>query len=96
SYFINVGRGSTVDTYALIWALQTGQISGCALDAVDPEPLPSNSPLWDLQNCIITPHTSASSPLYTGRAMEMVRINAEHLKCGEPMINVVNKDQYRL
>lgn len=95
SYFINVGRGGTVDTYALIWALQNGQIAGCALDAVDPEPLPADSPLWGLQNCIITPHTSASSPLYMKRAFALIADNAARLRRGEPMSSVVDKALYQ-
>ena len=95
AYFINVGRGATVDTYALIWALQNGQISGCSLDAVDPEPLPGDSPLWDLQNCIITPHTSASSPLYTKRAFEKIAVIAADLKNGRSITNLVDKSQYK-
>lgn len=56
--FINVGRGASVDTTALLRALQGGQISYAALDVVDPEPLPPTHPLWQQENLLLTPHIS--------------------------------------
>ena len=58
-YFINVGRGATVDTQALLAALQSGQLAGAGLDVTDPEPLPRDHPLWREKNVIITPHVSS-------------------------------------
>jgi phosphoglycerate dehydrogenase-like enzyme len=54
--FYNVGRGTTVDQMALISALESGQLGGAYLDVTDPEPLPSDHPLWTCRNCYITPH----------------------------------------
>ncbi|QNE90019.1 hypothetical protein H0194_03080 [Corynebacterium incognita] len=60
SLFVNVGRGRTVDTDALVEALRSGAIAGAGLEVMDPEPLPDDHPLWDLDNCTMTPHIGAS------------------------------------
>jgi len=75
--FINIGRGATVDMNALVFALNNGVIAGAALDAVTPEPLNEDSPLWDMENVIITPHCSADSPNYFDRAFAYI---ADRLK----------------
>lgn len=59
AYLINTARGVVVDTDALVAALQSGQIAGAALDVVDPEPLPTDHPLFSLGNCLLTPHVAA-------------------------------------
>ena len=59
AYFINVGRGGTVVTDALVEALTSGHLAGAGLDVTDPEPLPAEHPLWQMPNVIITPHISA-------------------------------------
>jgi phosphoglycerate dehydrogenase-like enzyme len=58
AYFYNIGRGATVEQLALIQALQESRIAGAYLDVTDPEPLPSDHPLWSAPNCLITPHTA--------------------------------------
>jgi phosphoglycerate dehydrogenase-like enzyme len=60
--FYNVGRGATVDHAALLAALRSGKIAGAWLDALDPEPLPADSPLWQQPTCQITPHTAGGQP----------------------------------
>ena len=60
---LNVGRGTAIDTAALITALKSGQIGGAGLDVTDPEPLPSDSTLWQMDNVIITPHVSGNYTL---------------------------------
>lgn len=91
SMLINVGRGGSVDTEALIKALQTGSIGSAGLDVTEPEPLPPSSPLWSMPNVLITPHIAASSR----QAMELTRLIArENLKryiAGEKLINPVNR-----
>jgi phosphoglycerate dehydrogenase-like enzyme len=61
AYFINVGRGGSVVQADLVAALESGRIAGAGLDVTEPEPLPSTSPLWKMQNVITTPHVSADS-----------------------------------
>lgn len=91
STLINVGRGGSVDTDALIKALQDGRIGAAGLDVTEPEPLPPSSPLWSMPNVLITPHIAASSR----QAMNMTRLIArENLKryiAGEKLINPVNR-----
>nr|WP_246287411.1 NAD(P)-dependent oxidoreductase [Lacticaseibacillus absianus] len=58
--FINVGRGPSVDTDALLAALRTGQLTGAALDVFEQEPLPAGSPLWHTPNLLLTPHVSGT------------------------------------
>lgn len=87
---INIARGPVVDTDALVKALQKGVIGGAALDAVDPEPLPQDSPLWDMENVIITPHCSADSTLYMDRAMVQFCENVQRFEKGEPLFNEID------
>jgi len=77
AWLVNVARGALVDTAALVGALRSNQIGGAALDVTDPEPLPAGHPLWDLPNCLITPHTvdteQLTEPLLAARIAENVR-----------------------
>jgi phosphoglycerate dehydrogenase-like enzyme len=77
AWLVNVARGGVVDTGALVHALHKGQIGGAALDVTDPEPLPAGHPLWDLPNCLITPHTAdteeMTQPLLADRIADNVR-----------------------
>jgi phosphoglycerate dehydrogenase-like enzyme len=57
-WLVNVARGGLVRTDDLVEALRSGWIAGAALDVVDPEPLPRDSNLWSIDNCLITPHTA--------------------------------------
>ena len=70
AFFINIGRGSLVNEEALIKALKEGKIEGAGLDVFEKEPLSDDSPLWDLQNVIITPHTAGSTENYNKRVVE--------------------------
>jgi phosphoglycerate dehydrogenase-like enzyme len=77
AWLVNVARGKVVDTKALVEALRSGQIGGAALDVTDPEPLPAGHPLWDLPNCLITPHTAdteeMTQPLLARRITENIQ-----------------------
>jgi phosphoglycerate dehydrogenase-like enzyme len=86
-----ISRGALVDHAALAAALQHGTIAFAALDATEPEPLPSDSPLWRLENCLITPHSSGHSLQKERRTIEILRENARRFVVGEPLINVIDK-----
>ena len=90
AYFISVGRGRSTVTADLIAALNGGQLAGAGLDVVDPEPLPSDSPLWRLPNLIITPHVSADTPLAEEQRTALLRENLRRYVAGEPMLSVVD------
>ncbi|NLG97097.1 MAG: D-2-hydroxyacid dehydrogenase [Chloroflexi bacterium] len=91
AYLINIGRGGTVDEPALIQALQSKQIAGAGLDVFANEPLPPESPLWEMDNVIITAHYSGSTPQYNRRALDIFLDNLKRYTGGEPLINVVDK-----
>lgn len=74
---INVARGGVVDQDALIGALQRGEIDGAALDVFETEPLPRDSPLWDLSNVVVTPHMAGSTPEYWDRLADIFAHNYE-------------------
>ena len=90
AYFINIGRGKSVVTDDLMAALNNNQIAGAALDVTDPEPLPTDHPLWKMPNVIITPHNSAPSDQMQQRFWTLVRENLRRYTAGEPMLNVVD------
>ena len=85
---INIARGEIVDEDALIDALRTGRLAGAHLDAHVQEPLPADSPLWDLPNVIVSPHNASASTGNEGRIAEMFIANFGHWLRGEKMINV--------
>ncbi len=87
--FINIGRGRVVDTAALVDALKRGTIGGAALDALEEEPLPTDSPLWDMENVLLTPHCSADSPFYFDRATPVMCDNLERSLNGEEILHRV-------
>lgn len=90
--FINVGRGGTVDTGALTRALEDGRLGGAGLDVVDPEPLPASSPLWDMENVIITPHNSGDSLASNARRRACFEENLRRYLEGEPLLYEVDFD----
>jgi len=87
---INIGRGGTVQTDALVDALRKGRIAGAALDVVDPEPLPADHPLWTLDNVILTPHYSGAHPGYVQRASAIFLENLARFVNGDELVNVVD------
>jgi phosphoglycerate dehydrogenase-like enzyme len=88
--FISVGRGKSTVTADLITALEKGHLFGAGLDVTDPEPLPEESPLWAMDNVIITPHTSASGEDSKRRSFVIAAENLRRYVAGEPMLNVVD------
>lgn len=92
AYFINIARGQIVDEDALITALREEWIAGAALDAFSTEPLPPDSPLWDLPNVFITPHCTWTSPRMYERAAALFLENFLRYRNGEPLQHVVNRE----
>ena len=92
AWLVNVARGPHVDTDALVVALARGEIGGAALDVTDPEPLPAGHPLWDLDNCLITPHTANTWAMAEPLLAQRVRENVARLGRGEPLVGHVDLD----
>lgn len=90
---INMSRGDIVDEAALIDALNEGRIAGAGLDVFHNEPLPQESPLWDMENVIITPHNAGDSPYLVNRAMALFAENLILFRQGKPMKNIVNLER---
>ena len=93
AYFINVSRGKVVDTDALVKALEDGKLTGAGLDVVDPEPLPSESPLWKIPNLIITPHVAGVSDARTKRQDKLIADNLKRFAQGQELRNQVSVKQ---
>jgi phosphoglycerate dehydrogenase-like enzyme len=87
SFLIDISRGGVIDSAALYAALRDKRIAGAALDVHDEEPLPSDSPFWKLNNVIITPHISGSSPHYNERAVDLFTENLHHYLAEKPLHN---------
>jgi phosphoglycerate dehydrogenase-like enzyme len=90
AYLYNIGRGAVVDTAALIAALREGRLAGAGLDVTEPEPLPADSPLWAMENVLITSHTSGATPRYWDRTLDLLGANIERFRRGEPLRNLVD------
>jgi phosphoglycerate dehydrogenase-like enzyme len=88
---VNVARGKLVDEQPLVEALVTARIGGAALDVFEHEPLDPASPLWELPNVIITPHTSGFRPDHWDAATALFAGNLRRFEAGEPLVNVVDK-----
>lgn len=89
--FINIARASVVDEKALITALEEGRLAGAALDVFSKEPLPAESPLWDMKNVIMTPHIASMTPDFWDRLLDLLKENLTAFTVGQPMRNVVDK-----
>ena len=85
AWLINVARGALVDTDALVDALQRGVIGGAALDVTTPEPLPEGHPLWELDDCIITPHIANTWVMGLPALCSLIERNVAHFVAGEPL-----------
>lgn len=90
AYFINIGRGTTVVENDLIKALKNNKIKGAGLDVFEEEPLSSKSPLWEMENVIITPHSSGMTPYYIDRVIDIFCQNLKAYLKNLPMPNLVD------
>lgn len=90
AFFINIGRGESVVTEALVAALETGKVGGAGLDVTDPEPLPPGHPLWGMRNVIITPHIATSSDVRSDRTLTLVVENLRRYMRGDALLSVVD------
>jgi phosphoglycerate dehydrogenase-like enzyme len=90
AFFVNVGRGGSVVQGELVAALRSGQLGGAGLDVTDPEPLPADSPLWSMQNVILTPHVSANSDVGDEARFAIGIENLRRYVAGEKMLSVVD------
>lgn len=89
--FVNVGRGKIVDQPALIAALNSGTIGHAILDVFDPEPLPADSPLWDIENVLISPHSSNAGNNTALRGDMLFLDNLKRYLADEPLLNEASK-----
>ncbi|EMA38552.1 D-2-hydroxyacid dehydrogenase [Halococcus hamelinensis] len=89
AYLINVARGAVVDQSALVAALRSDALAGAALDVFETEPLPAESPLWGMENVVVTPHTAAATHEYYRRIAALVRENVRRLNDEEGLANRV-------
>lgn len=90
---VNAARGPVVDTDALVEALLSHRIRA-ALDVTDPEPLPTDHPLWSAPNCLITPHIAGSTPEFIHRAFRFGAAQVRRYLDGEPLENIVTEAGY--
>ncbi len=90
AYIVNIGRGQVIDEAALAAALKLGKIGGAGLDVFEHEPLKAESPLWDFENAILTPHISGSNRAYMEKACELFAENIRRFAAHRPLLNLVD------
>lgn len=93
AFVVNIGRGPLIDHAALVAALEAHEIGGAALDVTEPEPLPPTSPLWQMENVLLTPHVSGLSQHYDDRLVDLFCANLRRYLLGEPLYNLVRRDR---
>lgn len=93
AYLVDVSRGGIVNHDALIAALNENRLAGAALDVFDEEPLPTDHPLWDMPNVILTPHIAGFSAQYSQRANALFIENLQRYLAGEPLLNLIDLER---
>jgi phosphoglycerate dehydrogenase-like enzyme len=91
AFFVNVGRGATVDEAALAAALRSGRLGGAAVDVFAEEPPPPGHPLYDLENVIVSPHVSGFLPSYDDKCADLFAENLRRFLAGQPLLNLVDR-----
>ena len=90
AYLVNVGRGEVIDERAMAAALNAGKIGGAGLDVFEHEPLEAGSPLWNLENVILTPHISGANRGYMDKACQLFAENLKRFAANRPLLNLVD------
>jgi len=90
AYLVNIGRGEVIDERAMVEALEQKRIGGVGLDVFEREPLPQESPLWDFEEAILTPHMAGGHRGYTDKACELFAENLRRFRSGRPLLNSFN------
>ncbi|MFN8476090.1 MAG: D-2-hydroxyacid dehydrogenase [Anaerolineae bacterium] len=91
AFLVNIARGGLIDQQALIEALRAGRLAGAGLDVFDPEPLPADSPLWAMDNVVISPHVSGFNLHYDDWATDLFAENLRRFLADEPLINLIDR-----
>ena len=91
AFIINVARGAIIQEDAMVNALKKGWIAGAGLDVFEQEPLAQDSPLWEMENVLITPHIAGMSPHQADRVIALFAENLRRYQSGRKLINVVDK-----
>ena len=91
SHLIVISRGGIVDEAAVVEGLRSGSIAGAGFDAVETEPLPDGSPLWDMPNVLISPHVSGDSPQTWERRYRIFKDNLARYLKGDPLLHICDK-----
>lgn len=90
AFLVNIGRGGVIDETAMAAALKDGKLAGAGLDVFEHEPLAAESPLWDVENVILTPHMSGANRGYMDQASELFADNLRRFVAKEPLLNLVD------
>ncbi len=93
AFLVNIARSGVVDDQALIRALREGWIAGASLDVFEQEPLPPDSPLWAMQNVIISPHVAGYTPYYYERVFDLFAENLRRYMAGQPLLNLADRER---
>jgi glyoxylate/hydroxypyruvate reductase A len=93
AFFINVGRGAVVDEPALVESLRSGHLAGAALDVFAEEPLPPSSPLWEMPNVLVSPHSASTSDRENARIVDLFCDNLRRFLSGAPLRNVLDVER---
>ncbi|MDA1211240.1 MAG: D-2-hydroxyacid dehydrogenase [Planctomycetota bacterium] len=91
AWLVSIGRGTVIDEQALVQALHEHQIAGAALDVFAEEPLPASSPLWKMENVMITPHIGSFTTSYNRHAADVLIENLRRHASGLPLVNMIDK-----
>jgi phosphoglycerate dehydrogenase-like enzyme len=91
AYLVNVSRGALIDEEALIAAMRAGRIAGAGLDVTKEDPIPKESPLWDMPNTIITPHIATESVKLSDSVVDFWCENVRRFAGNEPLLGVMDR-----